>query len=65
MDSGATSMPSAGTKSDKSLETQIEEFAQSAVEAIDSARSKMTDKQVREADRKTNEIISSVTRTRQ
>jgi hypothetical protein len=58
-------MPSAGTKSNKSLEAQIEEFAQSAVDVIDSARSKMTDNQVREADRKTSEMISSATRTKQ
>jgi len=58
-------MPSAGTKADKkSVEAQIEQFAQMAVEAIDSARSKMTDEQVREADRKTSELLSSGSRTK-
>jgi len=59
-------MPSAGTKRDKkSIEVQIEQFAQMAVEAIDSARSKMTEGQVREADRKTSEMFSSGPRTKQ
>jgi hypothetical protein len=60
-------MPAAaGTKRNKqSLETQIDEFTDLVVETIDSARSKMTDQQVRDADRKTNEMISSATRTKQ
>jgi hypothetical protein len=59
-------MSSTGTKRDKeSIEAQIGDFSQSTVDAIDSARSKMTDKQVRDADRKTSEMISSATRTKQ
>jgi hypothetical protein len=67
MKSGGWIMSSTtGTKRDKkSVETQIEEFTQFATDAIDVARSKMTTKQVREADRKTSEMISSATRTKQ
>jgi hypothetical protein len=59
-------MSSTGTKRDKnSVDAEIEEFTQFAIDAVDVARSKMTDEQVREADRKTSEIISSATRTKQ
>jgi len=59
-------MPSAGAKRNKqSVEAQIERFVQTAVEAIDSARSKMTEEQVKEADRKASEVLSSGSRTRQ
>jgi hypothetical protein len=59
-------MPSAGTKRNKqSVEVQIDRFVQTAVEAIDSARSNMSEEQVKEADRKTSEMFSSGSRTKQ
>jgi len=59
-------MASAGAKRKKqSVAVQIDQFTDKAVEAIDSARSKMSEEQVREADRKTSEMLSSGSRTRQ
>jgi hypothetical protein len=47
------------------VEAQIAQFAELAVAAIDSARSRMTQEQVIKADRKTREMLPSVSRTKQ
>jgi hypothetical protein len=59
-------MRSAGAKqSQRSVEAKIAQFAKTAVEAVDSARSRMAEEQVREADHKTGEPLSSVSRAKQ